>query len=728
MQRFKKWFDPVLVAGLVFLFFLFLFEHKLILPAWLQVAGRIHPLFVHFPIVLILLVMILSWLPKDNDFGIRAEAAGPEIVRMAAAMSAVFGAIMGMLLSMEGERNGPILSRHKWIGIAVALLAAAYYFYYRSFQQKRLIGRGLTALAATGVLLTGHLGGDLTHGDNYVLAPVLHKGNQHVPPDKAVAFYNVIKPIFEAKCLQCHSSGSAKGSLVLEDVSGLQAGGKSGKLFVAGDVQQSLILQRIQLPDDDSKHMPPASKPQLTAEESLLLAFWVKSGAPTDLKLINMPVEDTFRLLAQRWLSFSDAEEEEVKYDFSAADEKKVAALNTNYRVIETMGKNSPALTVHFYGRAAYSAKALEELIPLKKQITELNLARMPVKDADLRVLSKMENLKKLNLNYTDITDNGLSALADLKQLESISLSGTGIHAAPLEKLLARPNLSEVFVWNTRMDTNAIISLKKKFNRVRIENGFVDNGKLNIMLSAPTLEVNDSVFETSLKVALKHPYKGVQIKFTRDGSVPDSSHGEIYTGPLVFDSTVFLVARSFKEGWQGSLPVSSDYLQSLRPDSIRFINKPDTLYKNVRPQILSDGQIPKNIIFNEVQKLNSEDGQWLGYRKQDASFYIYLKKINKVHRIVLYTLSQAAFDNFPPSKIQLWGGLTKGNMRLLSSLQPTALNQADSLLPVRPQILFFAPAEVRCLRLLVSPLKKMPAWSTNKGKPARLFISEIVIN
>src|SRR6185503_19994159 len=43
---------------------------------------------------------------------------------------------------------------------------------------------------------------------------------------------------------------------------------------------QSLLLQRLRLPVDDEDHMPPAAKPQPTAEEMDALEAWIGAGAP----------------------------------------------------------------------------------------------------------------------------------------------------------------------------------------------------------------------------------------------------------------------------------------------------------------------------------------------------------------------------------------------------------------------------------------------------------------
>ena len=53
----KRIAENLLFAADIFILFLVLFESKMSIPAWLQSVGRMHPMFVHFPIVILLLAM-----------------------------------------------------------------------------------------------------------------------------------------------------------------------------------------------------------------------------------------------------------------------------------------------------------------------------------------------------------------------------------------------------------------------------------------------------------------------------------------------------------------------------------------------------------------------------------------------------------------------------------------------------------------------------------------------
>ena len=90
---------------------------------------------------------------------------------------------------------------------------------------------------------------------------------------------------------------------MLTDAKSILKGGKTGKLFVAGQPEISLLLQRIHLPSEDKKHMPPIGKSQLNPQEIALLSLWIKAKADFTKKVIDLPLNDSLRLIASTFLS-----------------------------------------------------------------------------------------------------------------------------------------------------------------------------------------------------------------------------------------------------------------------------------------------------------------------------------------------------------------------------------------------------------------------------------------
>ena len=713
MQTFKKIGEGFLIAGLVFLFFILIFETRLMVPTFLKIGGRMHPMFLHFPIVLLLLSFLSLWIPSHEQ----SVWNWFDGLRLAAAISAVITAIMGLLLSMEQQETTRVLQWHKWGGVSVAFMGVIFYAFSSFFIKNKLFGKSFTILAGVLIFVTGHWGAGLTHGDNYLLEPM--RADRKVTLEEAVVFNDIIKPVLERKCLSCHREANMKGGLLMENIAGILEGGKTGPLFIPGRPEMSLLIQRIHLPVNEKKHMPPASKPALTEDESALLYEWIKSGALLREKLVTLPATDSFRMLAARTLTTDEEPAEQQMYDFPPADGKVVAALNNNYRVIKPLGRGAAALAVHFYGISSYSSKSLQELLPVKQQVTELSLARMPVKDDDLKTISQFTNLNKLNLNYTDITGGGLHHLKGLKKLELLSLSGTKVNAASLSQVDSLPALSKIFIWDTPIDSVQLLALQQRNKKWNIEKGFQDNKELKIALSPPRFRVPSGVIQKPTSVELQHPIRGVEIRYTLDGSEPDSIKSAVYRKPFYIDSTVTIKARAFREGWYGSKPAYAAYImRKVKSDSIELLSVADKNYGLRSKDQLEDG---------ELGELNYNNGGWLGYHADDAVFMLYFKQPASVEKVLLNLLRHTGPHVFPPVKIEVWGGLSKEQMKLLGVKKLDMPGKGIPPALMLEQVTFPATS-VRCIKIRLERLKSLPSWHDSKGKPAWVFISEIVLN
>ncbi|MDF1851069.1 MAG: DUF1553 domain-containing protein [Verrucomicrobiales bacterium] len=91
-------------------------------------------------------------------------------------------------------------------------------------------------------------------------------------------FRKEVQPILETQCLRCHGAGKEKGDLRLHDKEHFLAGGSSGALVEPGEVEKSLLIDRITLPPEDDEVMPQEAEP-LSPEEIAILKAWVAAGA-----------------------------------------------------------------------------------------------------------------------------------------------------------------------------------------------------------------------------------------------------------------------------------------------------------------------------------------------------------------------------------------------------------------------------------------------------------------
>src|SRR5215218_5654816 len=232
MQRFKTISFNSTFALNCLLLFLLIFEQRLHVPAWLQVAGRMHPLVLHFPIVLLVLAAVWESLHVlKTPYTKEAKQLGDGLL-LAAAFTAVITALMGLFLSREEGYAPDTLVWHKWSGIFISLLVLAWYAYRNTLRRIKpvLIVTILASLIT--ITFTGHQGANITHGQDFLLAPII--AESHAPPvllEDAEVYAHMVQPILQTKCNNCHSEQKHKGNLVMESTAALLKGGKSGALW-----------------------------------------------------------------------------------------------------------------------------------------------------------------------------------------------------------------------------------------------------------------------------------------------------------------------------------------------------------------------------------------------------------------------------------------------------------------------------------------------------------------
>lgn len=715
-NKVKSFAEQLLFVANILIIFLLLFEDSIALPSWLQSVGRMHPMFLHFPIVILLLAMILEF------FRFKSVYADQEFYKdfttnliLIGSLFASITVLMGLFLAKEGEYSGNVLQWHKWLGSAIALLTSLIYWYRNFSWYKAPVSKAGALIITVCLLVVGHLGATLTHGENFIMAPLQDPNRAKVPIEQALVYNDVIRPILAAKCLGCHNSEKAKGSLLMDSPENLLKGGKTGKLFVAGDPKVSLIMERIHLPLEDKKHMPVSSKPQLTSEETALLHLWIRGGADFEKKVIELPPNDSLRIIAAKFLK----PVEEEKFDFAAADLETVKKLNNNYRVIDEIARESPALAVTIYNKNVYTPKALEELLAIKKQIVSLTLNKMPVKDNELKIIGQFENLRKLNLNFTDINGDGLKNLANLKFLRYLSLSGTAVNNKSIQHIKSIKSLQQLFLWSTAIKEKEIQELQKSNKHIQFIIGYKDDGLHPIKLNAPSLEEETlPIFTNTVSIKLKHPIRGVQIRYTTDGTEPDSTHGEVYKNDLTFTTNTILRAKVYKAGWYGSDAVQFSFLKSAyRPDSIHFQTMPDEKYK---------GEGPKTLIDHQLGTTDFGSGKWIGSRKNLEIVMQFAEPVD-LQAVTLNMMRNIGSSIFFPAEIEIWAGTSPSQLKMQRKIKPAAAVKDQPPLLSGIACDFDVVQPVTYLKIIAKPIQKIPEWHPSKGEPGWLFIDEILL-
>jgi mono/diheme cytochrome c family protein len=132
-----------------------------------------------------------------------------------------------------------------------------------------------TAMVAWGGVLSSQQIEDLVKYIRTLALPIGTPMPGGTPAVGAVSFKSDILPAFKDKCGACHGSMGGWDSTSYASV---MQGGNSGPVVVAGDPDNSLLVQKLQGTQATGGVMPPGGK--LPEAQIQLIIQWIKDGAP----------------------------------------------------------------------------------------------------------------------------------------------------------------------------------------------------------------------------------------------------------------------------------------------------------------------------------------------------------------------------------------------------------------------------------------------------------------
>lgn len=461
----------------------------------IEFIGRFHPVLVHLPIGIFTMVLLFEFAASLEKFK-KLDYAIPMML-FSGIVSAILSIATGLVLAEEGANNKEDVDLHKWIAIGSTCLFIGYYLLRNKMLQIKMLHLASNLLLLISIVLTGHFGGTLTHGEDYLTLSNNEDKNTEAKtinlPDinQAVVYKDIVQHTLNMKCVQCHGEERQKGKLRLDAIESIMAGGKNGNVINVNNVEQSELLKRLLLEENDEHHMPPKEKEQLSDFEKTILQWWIKSGASFDKKVADMqPDEKEKKALVDFKNAYTNSEKQITK------ERKKVDQISSATRlalekdgwVIAEISKDDHHIRAVGFNLEIPRDQALKKLLPISEQLVELKLTASGVSDKDLLILNGLKNIEKLWLDENRITDQGIKELNSLEKLSYINLASTGVSKSGIENLLKNKSIQNVYLYQTGIHPNEITSLKNGWKSVKIFG-------TDSMIKMPT----DTIFQKKVK-------------------------------------------------------------------------------------------------------------------------------------------------------------------------------------------------------------------------------------
>jgi len=442
-----------------------------------QLIGRFHPLVVHLPIALLLLVPLLELGGFTKRWSHLRAAA--DFVLYSATTAAFTAVTLGWLLAWSGGYEGPLVIRHMWGGVLLAMASLVCCF-IRTWNRKAYT----LALSATVMLMvwTSDQGGKITHGEKYLTefmpAPVRallglptsqnrslasaasqtaftpaslpgSTGPANAGTATLASFFSVrVQPILEDKCVTCHNPNKHKANLRLDSFEQLMRGSKHGPVIKPGDPQHSELYRRITLAPDDKDFMPKDGKPRLTTDEVKVIELWLSAGASNTV--------------AAEAVQGAPPPPAKPKRSFPLAPDYRprlgtITALESSLGIRLVPRSQNPndglvVRTISFPERC--TDQTLARLEPIADLIVDAELARTKIDDDGLTALSRFNNLRALDLSHTAVTSRGVQKLSKLEKLESLNLTETDVDDSGIRELRHKSRLKSLYIFGTRAGGN----------------------------------------------------------------------------------------------------------------------------------------------------------------------------------------------------------------------------------------------------------------------------------
>jgi hypothetical protein len=259
-------------------------------------------------------------------------------------------------------------------------------------------------------------------------------------------------------------------------------GGKNGAVIVPGNPDGSDMYRRINLPATDKNAMPAEDKTPLTEGQKAIIAWWIQSGAKSNVVVGDDPIPTGVRSAISAQLGLSDSSTVIMSAPGNP-DETPRPPIKVNPQILERlveagfMARQDALSDEHLVVSAIspgsqFSDEQLERLAGSGAKIGDLALERTGLSDSSASSLARLQDLARLRLDNNKLTDKGVAALTLLRNLEYLNIYGNaGVTDASIATLAQLPALREVYLWGTSVSPAGVEKLRQQRPEVRVNAG-----------------------------------------------------------------------------------------------------------------------------------------------------------------------------------------------------------------------------------------------------------------
>lgn len=399
-------------------------------------------------------------------------------------LGALGSVVAGELLAQSGEYDYQMLEEHEkhgvWFTIFFAVLLVINHVAslpkFEKISKALIPTLHLEALVVRinrlsmimGLILlsvVGHLGGNLTHGASYLTEYWPFRAKKAVKVfaslEEPKTFEDVLLPIFEKKCIQCHNEGKIKGGLRMDTYEALMKGGESGATVVLGNPEESELYKLLIVDRKDERAMPPERKTPLSTEEIAIVKWWIQNNAPNETIVSEVPMDAPMKELLTGYVLGNKQSDFVSSLALPVPEHSMLSKIHASSWEINPLYAYATVYHAYYQEPSRLSDSTLATLLPLSEHIVSLDLSKSMVSDQCGNMLAQFTNLNKLYLQETSVGSTLLKSLIALPHLKYLNVYGTAVDDSIITIIPELKSLKKIYLWKSGVSAGVIDKIKE---------------------------------------------------------------------------------------------------------------------------------------------------------------------------------------------------------------------------------------------------------------------------
>jgi len=220
-----------------------------------------------------------------------------------------------------------------------------------------------------------------------------------------------------------------------------------------------------------------------------------------------------------------------------------------------------------------------------------------------------------------------------------------------------------------------------------------------------------------LAVRLSSELAGIEIHYTTDGSEPNAQ-SPAYTEPVLIDKTSVLKAVSIENGLPAEKTLNQSFnINKATAKPVKYLVPYSENYKGSGEYTLVNG------IRGST---NHADGEWQAWSGTNMAIVIDLQQSTEIHTISAGSLQSAGSYIFLPKKVEFYTSDDGFNFNKVAEVV-NAVDPLSGQKQLKEFTATFKPVTAKFVKVVAQNLGKCPKGHIGEGKPAWLFIDEIIV-